>query len=530
MVDKGNLSTEELTKLFKSMSNPIRVSIIRLLQTGSMSYTTLLARLNNPATGTLNFHLSKMQDLIVKDKDVYKLTPVGEQMAEMMNSYSEVKVQNVINETPKKDLWQDYLNIDYKYLFPLGILLLLIPFLAFFTNQVLIIDAALVLTFYVFTRFVLQKIYLEDNHGSVALLSVFSMFAVWLFFNSVTVGFYIYFYLTVLQLFQSQNPYSILTSTFPLYQGNNIQLSLNDLFYLAVKSRIFEFNLAIILGISIGIFYSYYLFGEAPPLSNLRIKEGDENISVMRSKSRRSDVVGTLIISLSILMINVLTFIFIFSQIIRVDNKFSEQVLVVSSVLLPLILFSIEVLLIKLIVERVDSVRTVMQGVASSKWLTLVIVLDQIFIYSVFFLFSDYSRPDSLNQGVVLSFNNNSLYWMTAVFECLTLVKSIGLYSLFSVPAPVKRAKLFTLMFLGVLGSYNLMFYPDFLIFTFIPLFLMIYVFLIQPFEKHDTIKRVAIVILMLVVVLLGIDLFPILPFYSMFVILGGIIFLIFSF
>lgn len=68
---------KHLEEIFDILSHKIRRKIIRLIgENRGITYSELLERLNID-TGTLNYHLSKMKNFIVKDDGGYFLNPNG---------------------------------------------------------------------------------------------------------------------------------------------------------------------------------------------------------------------------------------------------------------------------------------------------------------------------------------------------------------------------------------------------------------------------------------------------------------------
>jgi len=74
------LSEKELSRTFNLLKHPLRREILRQLSENSQTYSQLLRKLNVKESSFLNYHLRKMDGLLIeKDDDgKYKLSEIGE--------------------------------------------------------------------------------------------------------------------------------------------------------------------------------------------------------------------------------------------------------------------------------------------------------------------------------------------------------------------------------------------------------------------------------------------------------------------
>ncbi|OYT30876.1 MAG: ArsR family transcriptional regulator, partial [Thermofilum sp. ex4484_79] len=68
----------ESDKTFEAIAHPLRIRILKLLAERPMSFSELKRRLGIKSSGKLDFHLKKLDNLIVLDEDgKYTLTREG---------------------------------------------------------------------------------------------------------------------------------------------------------------------------------------------------------------------------------------------------------------------------------------------------------------------------------------------------------------------------------------------------------------------------------------------------------------------
>ncbi len=180
------MNASEVSQLFKVLANAIRVQIILMLAESPMSYSSIQARLGGIATGTLNFHLTKLKPLIQKVDDLYSLTPLGEKAMAFIDSYSEVERIS----TPKKnDMWESFLHLDPKYVLPLALLSYGTGLVMSFMGAPLyVVSAGLVVTNAVYARFAMEKIYQSETPSRLVFTATSSAVIGLLLFMSVVLG------------------------------------------------------------------------------------------------------------------------------------------------------------------------------------------------------------------------------------------------------------------------------------------------------------------------------------------------------
>ena len=74
------LSEKELSRIFNLLKHPLRREILRRLSKNSQTYSQLLRKLNVKESSFLNYHLRKMDGLLIEKNDdgKYKLSEIGE--------------------------------------------------------------------------------------------------------------------------------------------------------------------------------------------------------------------------------------------------------------------------------------------------------------------------------------------------------------------------------------------------------------------------------------------------------------------
>ena len=114
-----DIDDEELAELFKILGHPLRMKIVKLLADGPLSYTSLLSRLDQQSTGTLNFHLNKLKVLLEKKDEAYRLNDIGTKAVSLMVSYSQNIEETGLSFNKKKAnefSWERLVELPIYYL------------------------------------------------------------------------------------------------------------------------------------------------------------------------------------------------------------------------------------------------------------------------------------------------------------------------------------------------------------------------------------------------------------------------------
>ena len=307
------MKASEVSQLFKVLANAIRVQIILMLAESPMSYSSIQARLDGIATGTLNFHLTKLKPLIQKVDDLYSLTPLGEKAMAFIDSYSEVERIS----TPKKnDIWESFLNLRAGYVLPLALLSYSIGLVMVFMDAPLyVVSAGIVVTNALFARFAMEKIYQSETPNRMVFTSTSSAVIGLLLFMSVVLGMISDAYLDLVAF-----TYEYMGSD---YLGTVVDTVPHADFTTIVGASFF--------GLLIGVVVAHHTYGELPDLSYVT-REHEVVVSEVRPRSR-----WWLSISVVLLPVTYIAFEFSFILVrystaqyplIRILSKLTTQALI----------------------------------------------------------------------------------------------------------------------------------------------------------------------------------------------------------
>jgi len=240
-----------IAKLFKVLANAIRIQIVLMLAESSMSYTSIQARLGGMTTGTLNFHLTKLQPLVEKINGLYSLTDLGQKALIFIESSSG---SEVIRTPKKNNIWENFLLLNQYFIIPLAFTSYLISLLlVYFKSPVYIISFGIIVTNTFYARFAMEKLYQSSTPKRVLFTSVSSIFLGLTLYMSVITGIVSDMYLLLQDLSNSFN------------QDLSKSFNISGISIGQVPSIDFSgFIVASIVGLVIGVVISVNTYDELP--------------------------------------------------------------------------------------------------------------------------------------------------------------------------------------------------------------------------------------------------------------------------
>jgi len=101
------LSEEDLSRIFDILKHPLRREIIRQLSNKPQTYTQILKKLNVKESSFLNYHLRKMESLLIrKSNGKYELNEVGAICSQLV-----LRVKENVNISRFKNLQQMVMHL-----------------------------------------------------------------------------------------------------------------------------------------------------------------------------------------------------------------------------------------------------------------------------------------------------------------------------------------------------------------------------------------------------------------------------------
>ncbi len=183
-----SIDFSDVSDIFKILANKSRVRLILLLAGGGLSYTSIIERMGNPPTGTLNFHLNKLAPLIEKSEDMYSLNDTGKKAIGFIETYIHKAPLDTIKKE-ERSFFDDFFHLPEKYILLIYLGVFLIPMLfEYIESPVWIVNSILIASSAIAARFLAEKMYQSKRPRSTLFVGIISAGAMYLLYITIIIG------------------------------------------------------------------------------------------------------------------------------------------------------------------------------------------------------------------------------------------------------------------------------------------------------------------------------------------------------